>query len=95
MILDGEMNYYINGNHILLKKDDCIVINSKQMHYGYSNNDSDCKFIALLFHPSLLSSNKELYKEYILPIIDNQNIEYTFLDKSNCQDNDILSLIKE
>lgn len=94
MILDGEMNYYINGKHILLTKDSCIIINSKQMHYGYSNNDSDCTFLVLLFHPSLLCANKELYKKYVLPIIDNENLEYTFL-KEKTEDNEILSLIKD
>lgn len=79
-IINGEMTYDINAEKILLKEKDCLVINSRQMHYGHSNMDYNCTFICILFHPSLLSENNYLYENYVLPVIQNTNIEYLHFD---------------
>lgn len=75
-IIDGEMNYHINDKKILLKEGDCAVVNSKQLHYGYSHLRHDCKFVCILFHPKLLNTNANLYKNYVKPFIENKNIEF-------------------
>lgn len=54
----------------------CVVVNSRQLHYGYSHLRHDCKFICILFHPKLLSGNPNVYKHYVTPFIENKNIEY-------------------
>ncbi|ADL03105.1 AraC family transcriptional regulator [Lacrimispora saccharolytica] len=79
-ILEGQMNYHINGKRVLLKKDDCIMVNARQMHYGYSFNRKDCDFICILFHPQLFTGNKLLYQKYISPIMENQRMEYIYFD---------------
>ena len=35
-IRSGQMNYYINGKRVLLNAGEAIIVNSRQMHYGYS-----------------------------------------------------------
>lgn len=75
-ITKGEMFYDINGKRVLLKENDSIVVNSRQMHYGFSHLQRDCEFICILFHPNLLSGNKKLYDRYVIPVIENANIEY-------------------
>lgn len=75
-IIEGEMNYQINGKNILLKETDCLIVNSKQLHYGYSNLHRDCKFVCVLFHSSLLKANPSIYKKYIAPFMENRAIEY-------------------
>lgn len=79
-ILKGKMNYYINGKNIILNKNDCIMINTRQMHYGYSFENQDCDFYCILFHPYLFTSNKVIYQNYVLPILENQNLEYIYFD---------------
>lgn len=79
-ILKGQMNYHINGKKVLLKKDDCIMVNARQMHYGYSFNRQDCDFICILFHPQLFTGNKLLFQKYISPIMENQRMEYIYFD---------------
>lgn len=81
-ILQGEMIYDVNGQTILLKEHDSIVINSRQMHYGYSNNRKDCEFICILFHPDLLKCNQRLYQKYVLSLIENASIEYMYFEKN-------------
>lgn len=75
-ILNGKMNYYVNGKRILLDENDCIMINARQMHYGYSFQNQDCNFVCFLFHPQLLTGNSKLFQTYIAPILKNQSLEY-------------------
>ena len=79
-ILEGQMNYHINGKRVLLKKGDCIMVNARHMHYGYSFNRQDCDFICILFHPQLFTGNKLLFQKYISPIMENQRMEYIYFD---------------
>lgn len=81
-IIEGEMNYQINGRGILLQAKDCIVINSRQLHYGYSYLYHDCRFVCIRFHPKLLGANQMLYKNYVVPFIENKGIEYVYFDKN-------------
>lgn len=81
-IISGEMNYYINGQTVLLKKDDTLLINSKEMHYGYSFREHECEFTCILFHPSLLSANRNLFEQYVAPILDNQRLPYLWARQS-------------
>jgi AraC-like DNA-binding protein len=69
-ILDGKMNYYVNGIIIELNKDEGIMVNSKEMHYGYSFNYEECIFICILFHPSLLSSSKKIFQQFVVPLLE-------------------------
>ena len=42
------MNYYMNGKLVLLNTGEALMVNSRQMHYGYSENGQDCYFIRIL-----------------------------------------------
>ena len=77
------MHYYINGKTVLLKKSEGIVINSRVMHYGYAFHDADCSFICILFHPDLLANNKAVYRQYVLPLLDQSVWEYLHLSEDS------------
>lgn len=94
-ILDGEMNYEINGEKILLKPGDSVIINSRQMHYGFSSHNKDCSFWCVLFHPSLLMSHPCTTTEYVMPILDNSCIEYVLYPKGTSHAADVESLLKQ
>ena len=79
-ILTGKMCYYINGKQIVLNENDCLMVNARQMHYGYSYAKQDCHFSCILFHPSLFGSNKILTQKLIAPILENPNLEYLHFD---------------
>lgn len=78
-IQEGKMHYSVNGRQLLLKTGDCLVVNSRQMHYGFDYRRRECRFICILFHPSLLRSNQVLYQNYVLPVIENPAFEYLYL----------------
>ena len=75
-IHNGKMNYWINGKTILLKEGDCLFINTRQMHYGYSYRGENCNFTCIILHPSLLSENRMLREEYVTPLLKNTAFEY-------------------
>lgn len=92
-VIEGKMNYHINGKTILLNEQDCLVINSRQLHYGYSYFYHNCKFICILFLPSILGSNQRIYKNYVEPFITNKSIEYLHYNKHSENHQHIQELI--
>lgn len=82
-IVKGCMYYRVNGKRVLLQENDCILVNGKQMHYGYSATQEDCNFTCVLFHPSLLTGNQMLYEKYISPVLANEQLEYLHFQAEN------------
>lgn len=94
-IIDGEMNYYVNGKTYLLKKGDGILINAKAMHYGYSSSGKDCDFICVLISPSILGENTALFHQFIEPIIHTKTIDAYILSEVDNNHKTILSCIEQ
>ena len=44
-IIHGKMRYYINGKRILLNEGDTLMVNARQMHYGYAYEQQDLSLI--------------------------------------------------
>ena len=53
-VLSGQMKYSVNGEIIDLKEGEGIFVNSRQMHFGFSDTNAECEFLCTLFHPMLL-----------------------------------------
>lgn len=79
-IAEGRMNYHINGRPVLLKEEDCLIINSRQLHYGSSCGRYNCRFICIRFHPKILEGSEGICKKYVLPFISCGKIEYLYYD---------------
>lgn len=77
-ILDGTMNYSVNGRKLPLKVGDSLLVNGRQMHYGYG--EGGCRFLYILFHPSLFGDNQVLRQEYVRPVLENPALEYLYFD---------------
>lgn len=82
-IYEGEMYYDINGEKILLHAGDSIIVNSQHLHFGYSNNEQECKFSVILLHPDLLKSNMHNYQKNVYPIIHSSSISYWYFGQNN------------
>lgn len=77
-IRDGGMYYKIGHQAVLLKEGDCLAVNSRQIHYGYSSAGKECHFLCILVHPQLFSANRTLYDRYIRPFIENEQIGFLY-----------------
>ena len=79
--LHGHFSYKVNGRNFLVAEADGIVVNSRQMHYPYSADGSDCEYLCVLFHPNALTANKSIYHRYIEPIITHPLITEKYLHR--------------
>ena len=65
LVLDGSMEYFVNGQTIHIDQGNGIFVNSKRMHYGFSKDMTDCSFIVVAVHPALLGENTHEGKVYL------------------------------
>ncbi|MBR0282735.1 MAG: AraC family transcriptional regulator [Oscillibacter sp.] len=68
-VLSGSMRYFIDGERILLQAGDCLIVNSRRMHYGFDYQGGDCAFSCILFHPSLLTGSETLRNHELFPVL--------------------------
>lgn len=47
---EGELNYSVNGNKVNVKEGDCIIVNSNNIHFGYSDEKKNVVSLAHCFH---------------------------------------------
>jgi len=65
LVLDGSMDFFVNGKSVHIEAHDGIFVNSKRMHYGFSIDKTNCSFIAVVIHPALLFETSQTVKVYI------------------------------
>lgn len=90
-ILAGTMDYEINGTQIHLKTGDVLFVNSRRLHYGYSDERKECYFRCLIFHPSLLSSNKKLAERYLEAVTRKERADYLLF----CDDQEMREMLDQ
>lgn len=64
VVLDGYMDFFVNGETIHLEKGQGLFVNSKRLHYGFSPDKTDCEYIVVCINPSLLGNKQWIGKEY-------------------------------
>lgn len=79
LIKKGSMTYNVNGRLIELEEGSGIMVNSRQLHYGFSLEHNECEFICILLSPELLQVNDWFYQNCIEPITENASCPYLYL----------------
>lgn len=95
LVLSGNMQYNINGEMVTLGQGEGIFVNTRQLHFGYSEKNDECIFICILLHPILLCSSQTIEKKYIAPILFNDNIPFYHLTQKSDWETKVLYSIKE
>lgn len=57
-VLDGSMDFYINGEILHLNSSQGVFVNSSRLHYGFSTQKKECTFLAIVIHPTVLHQDK-------------------------------------
>lgn len=81
-VLDGKINYNINGEIVTLEEGDGFFINSKQFHSNLQKDNYSCSFICIILHPVLMCPSKTIAEKYITPILSNPAIPYYVFKKN-------------
>nr|WP_300307861.1 AraC family transcriptional regulator [uncultured Anaerostipes sp.] len=95
LVLSGYMEYSVNGKIVTVKEGEGIFVNTRQLHYGFSSDRSDCDFICILLHPFLLCSVPFVEKEYIAPVMENEAMPYLLLHPEKKYEEEILRAVDE
>lgn len=79
LIKKGKMTYNVNGELIELPENSGIMVNSRQLHYGFSKEHEECEFICILLSPELLKGNEWFYENCMEHITQNAAYPYQYL----------------
>ncbi|WP_246120343.1 AraC family transcriptional regulator [Cohnella terricola] len=89
-VLDGYMNFFVNGETVHLDKGNGIFVNSNRMHHGYSYDMTDCKYIVVCINPSLLGNDHWIGKQYWEDKFGPKTEDYIVLTDHECWHRDAL-----
>ena len=93
LVLVGQMEYFVNGQTVHIDKGNGMFVNSKRLHYGFSNNMTDCSYIVVTIHPTLLGENTHAGKAYLEEKFGSVTDDYILLTpQSHWQQEALLSL---
>ena len=76
----GYLYYSVNGSRILIPEGSAIFVNSRQMHFGFSDDGTDCEYVCITFRPQSLFGNEELVRRFVLPILSAHQFSHLILD---------------
>ncbi len=93
-VLSGSMDYNINGQIIPISRGNGIIVNSKQLHFGFSPEKRECEFICILLHPMLLCATQQIDRDFVSPVLSDGAMPYIFLDCKVAWQKEILDAIK-
>ncbi len=79
-VLSGSMDYCVNSEILHLKAGQGIIVNARQLHYGFSAEHTECDFYCVLLHPMLLCTSHEIDRDFVSPILNDNSLPYVFLD---------------
>lgn len=85
LIKKGKMTYNVNGELTELSEKNGIMVNSRQLHYGFSAEHHECEFLCILFSPELLRGNQWFYQTCIAHVTQNYSYPYLYLDSGSWQ----------
>lgn len=94
-VLEGSMEYFVNGQTVCIDKGNGIFVNSKRMHNGYSNNMKDCHYIVLVIHPILLGGNTQAGKAYFEEKFGPNMEDFLFLNAQVTWQQNVLISIRD
>lgn len=92
-ILEGSMDYVVNGQKIHLGRGDGIFVNSKRLHRGSSTGSEHCVYIVVTVHPMLLGENTFAGKVYLDQKFGHTAEDFLFLSSGVPWQQNVLNLL--
>jgi len=92
---EGYLDYNVNGKQIHVCEGNAIFVNSRQMHYGYSTDGSDCHYCCYTFRPQELFCMGDIADKFVLPLLTSCQLSYLILDSKDLQHHELLNILKQ
>lgn len=93
MPLRGHLSCSINGETVTIQEGNAIFINTRQLHYGFSADGTDCEYLCVGFLPQLLCASVDIQNRFVLPILTSRGFTHLFLRKEIPEHRPMLSAI--
>ncbi len=93
-VLSGGMDYNVNGEILRLEAGQGIIVNSRQLHYGFSTEHRECIFYCVLLHPMLLCISQQIDRDFVSPLLTDGSLPYILLDSKTEWQRNILSQVE-
>lgn len=94
-ILSGYMDYSVNGSIYRIETGEGIFVNSRQLHYGFSPDQSDCCFICIVLNPLLLCATPHIEQSFITTLTDNKGFPMKLLTPAIPWQNSLIQLLRK
>lgn len=95
VVLDGVMEYFINGQTVHIDTGNGLFINSKRMHYGFSTDKTDCSYIVVVVHPVLLGGGTLAGKAYLEEKFGLDTDDFLLLSSQSSWQREVLLLLTQ
>ena len=93
LVLDGELDYFVNNRTSHMKTGEGIFVNSKRLHYSFSGNKTNCAFLVIVVHPTLIGDDTPTGSEYIKSKFGADTEDYILLTKGVEWQNEVLTAV--
>lgn len=87
LVLEGTLDYFVNGRTVPVGAGHAIFVNSKRLHYGFSKRLADCTFIVVVVHPSLLGGDTSAGKALFQDTFGTETDDLLLLDRQEAWHN--------
>lgn len=95
LVIEGCMDFFVNGELLHLRKGDGLFINSNRLHYGYSKERLECDYIVVVIHPSLLGEGTSLARSYFEDKFGPNMNDFVLLNEQTLWEQELRSNLKE
>ncbi|WP_231574868.1 AraC family transcriptional regulator [Paenibacillus sp. FSL R7-0273] len=95
LVLEGEMEYFVNGEIITIGQGNGIFVNSRRLHYGFSSKRLNCSFIVVAIHPALFGDGSYLDKAYFDETFGSNTQDYLLITQQSGWEKDLLRAIEQ
>lgn len=76
----GHLTYFVDGERVRIEEGQGIFVNARRLHYGYSEDGTDCEFLCVLVNQMRVGAMKDVLERFILPIGGADSPPYLLLD---------------
>jgi AraC-like DNA-binding protein/mannose-6-phosphate isomerase-like protein (cupin superfamily) len=85
LVEKGHPSYFVNGSVVPLQEGECLFVNAKYPHYGFSPDGTDSTYLVLVFDPSLLGASAEVSSAFIKPLYSDASLPFLLFPKEKCE----------
>ena len=94
VVLKGSMKYSIEGEIVRLREGEGIMINSRKLHVGLTDDGAAVETYCVILHPMLLMTSKYVDETFVEPVIKNPGLSYIILNPTKLWQYDIIEDVK-